>query len=715
MAIKKSDYAAVLQTVTDQNQGMSDEQIRELTRQIMTQREENKRWQTVKDTADNAARAAQKKIRKFSYSRRFVRWIGRGVSKTVGRAIRGFGFPKAGNALMKLVGANSYVGRFLSMGVGFLTLKKLKDFFSRKKRSDPTEDGGIPEVEFDKDNIGVKEPEKTDAHRAFSKITRKRKAAAVSARSRALDVKVSEVEKEVKQIDSTRIDYSNTEDALSKLDKRSDVTKKLLNILVEQGRINLETQQGLAAQVNDFEESYRTEFDSYRKESKGWFSNLKEKVTLSKDKGKNTLLGWIGSTIGKIFTGLKFLGGTVAAIATAWAAPKIKEGWNWLKNKTKGAWDSITGTKSPEEVKVNESDNLEKQADDYLKKADVDEKRDRKDNEKEESKIFDFKIPKPLKVVGVLGSAAFAGTKIRRSIREFKNRAIEKAADKALGKGATAAGTKAAAKGGTKAVAKEAGKKSLGGMIKQGAKSIFTNKKTWVGRIGRTVLAAGKNMKRKIVRAALKTGLGKRLAKAGTKVIAKLTGGAGKMALKKIPLLGLLAGVGFAIPRAIRGDWFGAASEIASGVASCLPGIGTAASAAIDVGLLARDIKGMGKKDEDIRVNEDGILQSGNLADASDRVSSNDIVTSRSSSKGLMASTSIEVSRPKITTPKITKVEATQDTVTPQMLNNLEAKLEAVDKKNDLIIDLQQVSISGQAVERSKAVRLGSPNLDLNM
>lgn len=81
----------------------------------------------------------------------------------------------------------------------------------------------------------------------------------------------------------------------------------------------------------------------------------------------------------------------------------------------------------------------------------------------------------------------------------------------------------------------------------------------------------------------------------GIKGIAKLGGKAlGKTLLKKIPLIGLLAGVGFGINRAMKGDWVGAGLEIASGAASTIPGAGTAASLGIDAALIARDIKKSG-------------------------------------------------------------------------------------------------------------------------
>jgi len=80
---------------------------------------------------------------------------------------------------------------------------------------------------------------------------------------------------------------------------------------------------------------------------------------------------------------------------------------------------------------------------------------------------------------------------------------------------------------------------------------------------------------------------GKSLTKQAGKLGAKAVG---KSLLKKIPILGALAGVGFAISRASQGDWLGAAGELASGVASTIPGLGTAASVAIDAGLAGRDI-----------------------------------------------------------------------------------------------------------------------------
>ena len=82
-----------------------------------------------------------------------------------------------------------------------------------------------------------------------------------------------------------------------------------------------------------------------------------------------------------------------------------------------------------------------------------------------------------------------------------------------------------------------------------------------------------------------------KIADSGTKKTLgkRLTKFVGKSALKKIPIIGALAGIGFGAQRALEGDWEGAAAEVASGAAGSIPGVGTAASLAIDAGLEARD------------------------------------------------------------------------------------------------------------------------------
>jgi len=89
----------------------------------------------------------------------------------------------------------------------------------------------------------------------------------------------------------------------------------------------------------------------------------------------------------------------------------------------------------------------------------------------------------------------------------------------------------------------------------------------------------------------MRRGGGRRaITRAATKIGGKGLGKAvGKGLAKKIPGVGVLAGGAFAAERAMKGDWLGAGGELLSGVASLIPGLGTAVSTGIDAGLAARD------------------------------------------------------------------------------------------------------------------------------
>ena len=67
--------------------------------------------------------------------------------------------------------------------------------------------------------------------------------------------------------------------------------------------------------------------------------------------------------------------------------------------------------------------------------------------------------------------------------------------------------------------------------------------------------------------------------------------GLGKSLLKKIPGVGAIAGLGLAAGRLAKGDGLGALGEAASGIASIVPGLGTAVSTAIDGAMIARDMR----------------------------------------------------------------------------------------------------------------------------
>ncbi|QPB08112.1 hypothetical protein PQC11_gp216 [Synechococcus phage S-H9-1] len=102
------------------------------------------------------------------------------------------------------------------------------------------------------------------------------------------------------------------------------------------------------------------------------------------------------------------------------------------------------------------------------------------------------------------------------------------------------------------------------------------------------------------------------LKKAAAKTAIK---GVGKMAIKKVPILGAVAGVAFGIERAMKGDWLGAIGEVASGTASIFPGVGTAISTGIDAALIAKDMN-EAMNQETPAFNEGGVIKGDNWFDS---------------------------------------------------------------------------------------------------
>jgi hypothetical protein len=85
------------------------------------------------------------------------------------------------------------------------------------------------------------------------------------------------------------------------------------------------------------------------------------------------------------------------------------------------------------------------------------------------------------------------------------------------------------------------------------------------------------------------------LAFAGKKASKGIGKGISKITAKKIPGIGLILGVLFGFSRFNKGDIIGGLGEIASGIASSFPGIGTVISLVIDGLLIAKDLKNMKK------------------------------------------------------------------------------------------------------------------------
>jgi len=108
----------------------------------------------------------------------------------------------------------------------------------------------------------------------------------------------------------------------------------------------------------------------------------------------------------------------------------------------------------------------------------------------------------------------------------------------------------------------------------------------------------GKKVSGAAAQSAVKAGTAvasKSVAKTAAKTGAKL---GGKTLLKRIPILGSLVGLGFAVDRLVKGDLEGAAMEAGSAGLGLLdlavPGLGTGLSLAMDTAIASRDFKRAG-------------------------------------------------------------------------------------------------------------------------
>lgn len=134
--------------------------------------------------------------------------------------------------------------------------------------------------------------------------------------------------------------------------------------------------------------------------------------------------------------------------------------------------------------------------------------------------------------------------------------------------------------------------------------------------------------------------------KEGEKAVAKVAGKTlGKSLLKKIPVVGALAGLVFAAQRLSEGDVTGAGLEAVSGIASTIPGPGTAASVALDAALLAKDINAGNSKAAVLEADTAAYKKSEKTNSATPPTVINNVTNNNVSSKSRDAKSNLMISR----------------------------------------------------------------------
>jgi hypothetical protein len=175
----------------------------------------------------------------------------------------------------------------------------------------------------------------------------------------------------------------------------------------------------------------------------------------------------------------------------------------------------------------------------------------------------------------LVGGALALGTSTMAVGKKFLNNGTEKVSKETTEKVAKEA-TEKVSKESAEKLAKETTEK----VAKETTEKVAKETTEKVAKEATEKLA--KQATEKVAKQATET-VGKQVAKATAKATAKGL-------VKKIPLIGAIAGLGFGLSRALKGDFLGASMEIGSGFASIAPGVGTAASVGIDAALLARDV-----------------------------------------------------------------------------------------------------------------------------
>lgn len=247
-------------------------------------------------------------------------------------------------------------------------------------------------------------------------------------------------------------------------------------------------------------------------------------------------------------------------------------------DRTNAAITTIAaGIGDTQELIVNQNQILEDKFDKLLDVLGTNKDVEKKNLEKlkaenESQEIFDqrkmFGSQALLEAVAVSSylSGSLLGFLVRRSLATAGKKLLRRTSRRFIPKNLRARGRllRSVVDGSRRQISKTLGKKSADKVFKSIIKKEFAEK---------------------TVRGTLKRSIGTSIGeKIGTKGIAKVAG-------KKVPVVGAFVGAVFAIERLLRGDGEGAALELASGLASILPFIGTGSSFAIDAYLIRRDIE----------------------------------------------------------------------------------------------------------------------------
>jgi hypothetical protein len=604
-----------------------------------------------------------KPVLRFITGNRFTRWFGNKlIIKPVATISRKLGFGKFADKLLAYAAKGSLGGLMLSGVAGMGAIAMLKKFFGMGKTKDsPNADGSIPESakpDPAEDNKLDKDLNTEDNLEKFNRLSSERKLAESNRKLQELKVEIDKAKVNREKALSQRIDANDPSQVENKFSQVSAANAQVTDAVNKRLEIIDERLQQNKKAIDQANENIVKINKSLSEKLKGVYKSLKDKLTVKKDGAKGGILAWIGKTLGTLWNVLKSIAGILAISAGAAVVKgrdKLVQGWKSLTSGVKDFFgysdkdsvpkssekSSIEEEKSPdpktpevtEEDKsnVDKNSSQEKVTDDKQpsKENPNDPKESPKPEEKVEKKKEPYEGPGLLTSIGSWFTAKKLQTarntrKAAETVAKSNAEKLAKAAEhfeykdgqwmnKHTGRAAKPGALTSFGLDPTKGPEQLSTKvkpKGFWGKLESGLSKVWN--KTG-GKLVKKVKAAGSWIVKKV----LGSKVGRKLLGGLTKKIGAILGkSAAKSLLKRIPIMGALMGIGFAIPRAMRGDWLGAAGEVASGALSLMGPLGLVAGTGLDVALGARDAvkakeeyENSGEfKDSDFKVNDQGGL-----------------------------------------------------------------------------------------------------------
>lgn len=650
---------------------------------------------------------------------RFTKWVGNLGLKSVAKGLSKLGFPGIAGRLTTFLAKGGLLSKFLKLGAGAFLIKKIKDLFSGGKKpvQNINPDTGESQSLDPKDDSIEKEILKKSNSEVFEDVQAKNKSSRLSAQNQVLKTKLDKSKKERDAEISRVIDANNPQASLDHQNAVAKTSSQVTDIQSEQNStISEQLELIREAQEKSMTRMQKMQVALNKKIGLLWKS-LKDRLSDKANQGKDTFFGWVRKVLGNLWFAVKTFASLGAAALAKLAWPKLKEGWNWLKDTGASLWGKVTGKDDDPTAVSKGAKEIEKT----------------KDDPSPLGEIVNLAASPLLGLLGIGGlltrkllskkSATDNLTDAAEDVVEDKiedkiedkaeKKVAEKVTQKAEKKVATKATEKVAEKGGNfltrglRWYGESIGK--VAGFVKKG----FT-------KAGKFIRAGWDAAKKSVIRKVLATKLGQKIAKVAVKVIKKIGKGAAKSAAKKIPLVGLLLSLPFAVSKFIDKDYLGAAGELLSGILSCFPGLGSVASLGVDAALIARDIMNEPDDNSKVEFNDDGQLTT-DQTDESDKAQTEAMNKAATKvTKASSTSATPNKARITVTTRPVVSVRHTSATphkapgdkaVTKKDFDKAVKELNAYSKLN---MQLSQVMIGKQVVSNSMATKLVGSNGSLN-